>query len=65
MNSQIIFIIKILLVSLILSCLIKYIGVFLAVNSLRNLTIYSLISIMLPSIIVAIILGWRFTIKDL
>lgn len=57
MNTQIGFIVKVVLLSTALSFLIKYGGIFL---SIAPKPIYALTAIFLPFLVVAVALGWRF-----
>jgi hypothetical protein len=57
MSDQIWFILKVLIVSAVLSALIKYGGSSLSLASTPTIV---LIVVFLPSLIVAIALGWRF-----
>ena len=63
MNSQIIFISKVLIISLSISIFIKYIGNVIEITESTPIANYSLIAIILPSLILAIILGWRSKFK--
>jgi len=57
MNSQAIFIFKILLLSTGLSLLVKYGGGYL---ELQPTTITALIIVLMPSLVLGLILGWRY-----
>jgi hypothetical protein len=57
MNSQIGFVVKVVLLSTALSFLIKYGGIFLPI---APKPIYALAAISLPFLLLAIALGWRF-----
>jgi hypothetical protein len=57
MNSQFIFILKVVLFSIALSFAIKYSGFFFTITPKP---IYAIIAIFLPFLMVAIALGWRF-----
>lgn len=56
MNSEIIFIIKVLILSTALSVLIKYGGQMIAIAPTQ---IDVLLGVFLPTVIMAILLGWR------
>ena len=58
MNNQAGFILKVIFLSAILSFLIKYGGKFVPINS-SNLD--ALILVVLPTLILSVILGWRWT----
>jgi hypothetical protein len=57
MNNQAIFVFKILLFSLGLSLLVKYGGGYL---KLQPTTITALTIILTPSVVIGLILGWRY-----
>jgi type IV secretory pathway TrbL component len=57
MNSQAIFIFKILLLSTGLSLLVKYGGGYL---ELQPTTITALTIVLMPSLVLGLILGWRY-----
>ncbi len=57
MNTQVSFILKVVLLSIGLSLMIKYSGIFLTI---APKPIYALVAIFLPFLMVAIALGWRF-----
>jgi membrane protein implicated in regulation of membrane protease activity len=57
MNTQVGFILKVVLLSIGLSFLIKYGGIFLPI---APKPIYALVAIFLPFLMLAIALGWRF-----
>jgi hypothetical protein len=57
MNSQAVFIFKILLLSTGLSLLVKYGGGYL---KLQPTTITALIIVLMPSLVLGLILGWRY-----
>ena len=56
MNTQVGFILKVVLLSAILSFLIKYGGKFIPITSNR---VDALILVLLPTLILSLILGWR------
>ena len=58
MSSQASFIVKILLLSTVLSWLIKYGGRYLV---LEASTTTALTIVLLPSVIIGLILGWRYS----
>jgi hypothetical protein len=57
MNSQAIFIFKILLLSTGLSLLVKYGGGYL---ELQPTTITALTIVLMPSLVISLVLGWRY-----
>lgn len=57
MNNQAIFVFKILLFSLGLSLLVKYGGRYL---ELQPTTITALTIVLMPSVVIGLILGWRY-----
>jgi hypothetical protein len=57
MNTQAGFILKILLLSTVISIVIKYGGQLIPLKATTNL---ALITVFLPSLIIALILGWQY-----
>ncbi|NER02437.1 MAG: hypothetical protein F6K17_07245 [Okeania sp. SIO3C4] len=56
MNNQIIFILKVLILSAGLSLLIKYAGPYISISSTAT---NAIIAVLTPPIVVGILLGWR------
>lgn len=64
MNNQLTFILKVFISSLVFSFIIKYGGDLLPINDNTPIALYSLISITLPSLILAIAL-WKRSLSNI